>query len=268
MASEIRSYKPIEPEFKVRELKDGTMIEVIPRSEFWTSVVIVLITIAAIPYLSYCLFSFYDKVDKDTLGEDKSLYENMWIGSIILLILLTISVIIFISFYFKNFNKTSLKEDDLSIERAFQLISREVAQHAADEYSDNKVNAHLEDMRTLGGRITAASAGDKWYDKPSDFLENYQKSEDGISYKPKGTIQTVSEISKAKDDQIASLQQQLAQSREREQTAEAQLGNMPEGTPPEIVKQEQLAAQPPVQSGISQFQNARKAKQDAPYVPW
>ena len=167
---------PVEPEYNIKELRDGTMVEIIPKSEFWTSVAIVIISLVAIPYLYYCLFSFYDKIDLDTLtSDDKSLYEKLWIGSIIFVVLLSISVIIFISFYFKNFNKRAFAQDNVSIRDAFKLISREIAQHAADEYSDDKVDAHMEDMSTLGGRIVASQRGDKWYSDPSEFRQNYQQ---------------------------------------------------------------------------------------------
>ena len=42
----------------------------------------------------------------------------------------------------------------------------------------------MKDMRTLGGRIVAAQNGDRWYDDPGEFENNYERYEDG-SYHPK-----------------------------------------------------------------------------------
>ena len=49
-----------EPEMSISSLKDGTIVEVIPRSEFWTSVVIVIILLFSVPYLAYAVFKYYD----------------------------------------------------------------------------------------------------------------------------------------------------------------------------------------------------------------
>ena len=165
----------IEPEMKISSLKDGTIIEVIPQSEFWTSVVIVVIVLAAIPYLSYTLFKYYDVIKNDTSvsQDDKNTYEDLWIGAIVITVLLCIAVIIFISFYFKNYTKRAFAQDNISIRNAFKKISRELAQHAADEYSDQQVDNHIEDMETLGGRIMAVKNGDDWYDDPAEFKKNY-----------------------------------------------------------------------------------------------
>lgn len=167
--------KRIEPEMSISSLKDGTIVEVIPRSEFWTSVVIVLIVLTSVPYLAYAVFKYYDLV-KPFLGDqidDKETYENMYIAAIVIVVLLSISSIIFISFYFKNYTKRAFAQDKISIKEAFQSISREIAQHAADEYSDEQVDNHMEDMATLGGRIMAAKQGDGWYNDPKEFRQNY-----------------------------------------------------------------------------------------------
>ena len=165
----------IEPEMKLSELKDGTIIEIIPRSEFWTSVVIVIIVLGAIPYLSYTLFKYYDVIKNEPgiSQTDKSNYEDLWIGAIVIAVLLSIASIIFISFYFKNYTKRAFAQDSISIKEAFQRISKEIAQHAADEYSDEQVDKHMEDMATLGGRIMAVKNNDIWYSDPEEFKRNY-----------------------------------------------------------------------------------------------
>lgn len=173
-----------EPEMQISKLKDGTIVEVIPRSEFWTSIVIVIILLAAVPYLSYCIFTFYDKakplIDAVDAGgtfldPEKKKLDDMWISAIVIIVLLTIAVIIFIAFYFKNYNKSAFAKDKISIKDAFQNISREIAQHAADKYSDEQVENHIEDMETLGGRIMAAKQGDVWYNDPKEFRRNYRE---------------------------------------------------------------------------------------------
>ena len=172
----------IEPEFKISTLKDGSVVEVIPKSEFWTSVVIVIIVLASIPYLAYTVFKYYntmkhyiDKFPGEVPAKDKETYQDMWIGAIVIVVLLSIATIIFISFYFKNYTKRAFAQDNISIKEAFQKISRELAQHAADEYSDEQVNNHMEDMATLGGRIMAAKQGDDWYSDPKEFRQNYDE---------------------------------------------------------------------------------------------
>ena len=166
----------IEPEMSISSLKDGTIVEVIPKSEFWTSVVIVIIVLASVPYLAYAVFKYYDLVQPflDQIP-DKETYEDMWIAAIVIVVLLSIASIIFISFYFKNYTKRAFAQDKISIKDAFQKISREIAQHAADEYSDEQVNNHMEDMATLGGRIMAAKQGDGWYSDPKEFKEKYDQ---------------------------------------------------------------------------------------------
>lgn len=232
---------PQEPEMKLSELKDGTIVEVIPKSEFWTSVVIVLIAFTGIPYLTYCLFTFYERIDKSKLtSDDKSNYENLWIGSIIFTVLLSISIIIFIAFYFKNYTKRAFSQDKVSIRSAFQKISRELAQHAADEYSDQKVDEHIEDMRTLGGRIMASQGygneedTGKWYNDPEDFKRNYRVK----AYGPNNT-------------------------RIYEPVPKKEPEERPSNTPPPTTVQE-TTEEPPV----NRVPPRVKAKMDAPYVPW
>ena len=163
-----------EPEMSISSLKDGTIVEVIPRSEFWTSVVIVIILLFSVPYLAYAVFKYYDLLSPH-MNEiaDKKTYEDMYIAAIVIVVLLSISSIIFISFYFKNYTKRAFSQDKISIKEAFQKISREIAQHAADEYSDEQVENHIEDMSTLGGRIMASKRGDVWYNDPKEFKEKY-----------------------------------------------------------------------------------------------
>ena len=247
----------IEPEMSISSLKDGTIVEVIPRSEFWTSVVIVLIVLCSVPYLAYAVFKYYDLV-KPFLGDqivDKETYENMYIAAIVIVVLLSISSIIFISFYFKNYTKRAFAQDKISIKEAFQKISREIAQHAADEYSDEQVENHMEDMSTLGGRIMAAKQGDVWYNDPKEFKQKYDEIP-GEGYR------------------------RYSKKPEPLPTSNPFSNSNPFGEPPQTVREEidrpapaaQPPVQPPVQSGISQFQNARNRLADrgisAPYVPW
>ena len=170
----------VEPEMSISSLKDGTIVEVIPKSEFWTSVVIVIIVLASVPYLAYAVFKYYSLVqpffsESPERFPEKETYEDMYIAAIVIVVLLSIASIIFISFYFKNYTKRAFAQDKISIKNAFQKISRELAQHAADEYSDEKVDSHMEDMATLGGRIMAAKQGDDWYSDPKEFRKNYDE---------------------------------------------------------------------------------------------
>ena len=237
----------VEPELSLSKLKDGTIVEVIPRSEFITSVIIVIIFLAAVPYLSYSLFKFYDnaKPYMERFPQefpDKNTYENMWIGSIVVVVLLVIAIIIFLSFYFKNYSKRAFTQDNISIKQVFQKISREVAQHAADEYSDQKVDAHMADMETLGGRIMAARNNDKWYDKPEEFQQNYTKIMDDNNNWTGGWRPTGSNIGKytQPDTAYAKLQSENAALRE-----ELEQKKSPDVAPPASV-QGAITQTPPV----------------------
>ena len=217
------------------------------------------------PYLAYAVFKYYDLLSPH-MNEiaDKKTYEDMYIAAIVIVVLLSISSIIFISFYFKNYTKRAFAQDKISIKDAFQKISREIAQHAADEYSDEQVNNHIEDMSTLGGRIMAAKQGDAWYSDPKEFRKNYDEipGEGYRRFQRKSPPQEVASsgvpaiVQGAINNPFGAppvrqpTQEQLAQGRQIQNTAEKAEYYAEEGYSPEEVKK--ITSNP--------F--------NAPYVPW
>ena len=188
----------------------------------------------------------------------------MYIAAIVIVVLLSISSIIFISFYFKNYTKRAFAQDKISIKEAFQSISREIAQHAADEYSDEQVNNHMEDMATLGGRIMAAKQGDGWYNDPKEFRQNYTEIP-GEGYRrftknsppqnipisgAPSTVQTAIDQPFGAPPVRQPTQEQLSQGRQIQNPAEKAEYYAEEGYSPEEVKK--ITSNP--------F--------NAPYVPW
>lgn len=83
-----------------------------PSSEYYLAITFFFFLFASMIYLSFCSFTFYEKLP----SSDKSgKYEDYWIGSIVLVILAFIMLIALIALHFRLRNKISVKDTDQDI---------------------------------------------------------------------------------------------------------------------------------------------------------
>ena len=158
-------------EFTIEDVP-GAYVEIFPKSQFYLSVLFTILTLVTVPFLFYAIIDFHSQIGVTGQSEEKKKFtENLYGGSIGLLVIFTLILLIFVYLYIRSYSKISYTQDNTTITEVFKKLSRKLVQKEADQYSDEKVDQHIYDMSTLSDRLNYSANNGVFYNDAQEWAK-------------------------------------------------------------------------------------------------